>query len=325
VRSSVEEPILFLRTAVRIDGLKPFAGTPSEGAVMVKLPPCEPVTSFGSTNDLEDFAVLCRFDGGVAETWPGTHAQPGPFGVQHRDMASHGDLQADSGGDSGRFHGCQQRWIEPSGVKVLTSEVSELHGHAGRGVGMPFQASVPEILGDDPRLHKHLGDGRAEYVRTAVLEVEAEEAEADVVSCLCEVAAETVSDHGVGHGGHPRSLVSQEFTQCAERDLAWALVLFHAFQASALKVLNKLSIFFKGLGDGETNDLQTAVRLEGGQEGFINVVPRLGEVRGCLLLCLTRPESDQDHGQSQAPEDGNRDLVKHRVLGQSNFYDAIIA
>jgi hypothetical protein len=325
VRPTVDDSILFLRTALRIDGLKPFAGTPSEGAAVVKLPPREPITGFGSTNDLEDVAVLRLFNGGVAETWPGTHAQTGPFGVQHPDTAAYGDLKGDGRGDSGRFHGCQQRWIEPSGVKVLASEVSKLHSHAGRGVGMPFQTSVLEILGDDPGLHKHLAYGRAEHVRTAVLEVEGEEAEADVVSCLCEVAAETVSDHRVGHRGYSRSLLAQEFAQCAERGLTRALVLLRAFQASTLEVLNKLSVLFKGLGDGEAKYLQTALRHKGGQEGFIDVVPRLGEVRGRLFLCLTGPESDQDRDQSQAPDDGDCDLLQHRVLGRSDFYDAIIA
>jgi hypothetical protein len=101
--------------------------------------------------------------------------------------------------------------------------------------------------------------------------------------------------------------------------------LLHTFQASALEVLNKLSVLFKGLGDGEAKDLQTALRLEERQEGFVNIVPRFGEVRGRLLLCLTGPESDQDRGQSQAPDDGKCNLMQHRVLGRSDFLDAIIA
>lgn len=325
MRSTVKESILFLRTALRIDRLKPLAGTPSEGAAAVKLPPGEPVPGFGSPNDLEDVAILRLFNGGVAETWPGPHAQPGTLGVQHSDTAAYGDFEDGGGGDSGRLHGRQQGRIVPPGVKVLASEVSKLHGHAGRGIGMPFQARVTEILGDDAGLHKHFANGRADHGRPTVFLVEGEEAEADVVSRLCEVAAEAVSDHGVGHRRYPGSLLSHEFAQWAKYGLARALILLHTFQTSALEVLDKLSVLFKGLGDGEAEDLRTALRHKGGQEGFINVVPRLGEVRGRLFLCPTWPESDQDHGQSQAPDDEDCGLLRHKFLGRSDFLDAIIA
>jgi hypothetical protein len=133
------------------------------------------------------------------------------------------------------------------------------------------------------------------------------------------VAAEVVSDEGLRGGGDPGSPLPEEFAQRAEMGIARALGFSRTFHSRALEVLYDQTILFEGFRDGRAPEVHAALGLQTGQERLINVVPSLREVRRRLLLSLTRAEGEQDQDQSQAPDQGNQDLVHHGVLGQCDL------
>jgi len=315
----------FLWASGCLDRLEPFAGTPTRGAIILESPPGESIIALRPFNHDKDVAVLERLDSRVAGARSRTHAEPGAFGVDHSDLPTDGDALYGGCGHTRRFDGREQRWIEPTGGEVLASQRAKPHGRAGRRIHLPLDPRLPEVLGDDSGLYTQFADGRTQNLQTAVLVVEGEEAEADVVSSLGEVAAESVSDHGLGYWRDPGSLVTQEFSQRAEATFARGITSPSAFPSSVLEVLDESTALLERLGDGRAKELRTSLRLETGQERFVNVVSRLREVRGRFLLCLTGPECEQDQNQSQAPDSGKDDLFQHEDLGQCDLQFGIIA
>ncbi len=308
-----------------LDRLQPFAGTPTTVAIMFDSPPGESIAALRSFDYDEDVAVLERLDGRLAGARPGTHAKPRTLGVDHRDAPTDGDALYGRCGNTGRLDRGEQRWVEPAGDEVFASQGAKLHGCPGRRIHLPLDARLPEVLGDDPGLHGQFADGGTQNLQAAVLLVEGEEAETDVVPSLGEVPAEPVSDHGIRHRRDPWSLVTQEFAQRAEVGLTRSITGPSAFPSGALEVLHESTALRERLGDGGAEDLHTSLGLEGGQERLVDEVSGLREVRGRFLLGLTGPKCEQDQAQSQASDSRKDDLVQHEDLGQRDLQLAIIA
>jgi hypothetical protein len=184
--------------------------------------------------------------------------------------------------------------IEVSGHKQLAAEASNTHRLTRRGIRVPLYAPSAEVLVDYAGLHDQLADGRTQRLGTAVPVVEVEKAEANVVPGLKKVLAGAISYHGIRHGAHARSLVTEEFSQSTELGFAGLVAIPTAFESATLEILHKLAILVEGLRDGRTAGRYTPSDLETGQKWFVNVVARLGKIGSRLLLRLTGLEREQD-------------------------------
>ena len=319
------EPRQSLSTARGVYGCEPFTGTPCNRAAAIELPPGESVGALWARDHAEDFVVMGGLNGWMAETRAGSHAKAGAFCVHHAYVASHGDPLCDGWGHTRSLGACQQRRVQTPGDEMLPPKGSELRGSVAGRIHLPFYGCSAEVLADHAWLHNQFTDRRSQRFGPALFEIEREEAEADVVPSLREVAAEAVTDHGLGHRRDSGRLVPEEFAKRAELHLAWTLLVIHALHPSSLEVLDQLAVLLEGLGDRGAPSLGAAFRLEMGQERLVNVVPGLREVCGRILLRLTRSERDQEQGRSQAGDGGDEDLVQHRCLGNRHFWNRIIA
>jgi len=306
---------IILRSNGCLCGLEPIAGTPSGSAIALELPPREAVSALRSPNHSEDIAVLEGFHSRVAEAWSRAHAESSGPCVYNSDVGTHDDAVCYGRGHAGRIDRRQQRLIEPARHKKLAAEAAKKHGLVRSGIHVPLYASSAEVLVDDAWLHNQLADGGTQRLRAAVLDVEGEKAEANVVPGLREVPARAISSHGVRHRRDSRSLMTEEFPQSTEVGFTGLVAMPVAFESTTLEILHELAVLFEGLSDGRAAGRDTPLGPKRREEWFVNVVPRLGKVRGGLLLCLTGSEREQDQQHSQAPDCGNDDLVQHRDLG----------
>jgi hypothetical protein len=293
------------------DGLQPLAGAPADRAVVFELPPHEAIGVLGATHDSQLVAILEHLDGWVDKACGVPHAKPSTLGIHHSHIASHGDEGSCGGGYRRWLCRGEQGQVQSPRQEVLVAKRSESHGFVDWSVFVPFYAGSAEILGDHTLFDNELAYRRPQDLGAPLGQVVGEEAEADVVSSLREVAAQLVSDHGLGNRSDSGRLPSQQLTQRAETRFTGALVPSGAFDATAFEILNEPTLVFEGLGDRGTPDLKTARVLEEGQEGLIYMAPSLGKVCGDVLLCQPGVDSQQEEDHRQTSDGGQQDLLQH--------------
>lgn len=287
MRASASESAEYLGGVGCLDAFEPLVSAPTEGAVVIKVPPREAIRSFGAANHskycpfLEDFYLL------MAEPSTATEVKPHSFGFHYPDVVS--DCDARGGGlrCGGQFDGQEQSSIQAFGAEVLFANGAKLHGFACGRIHVPLHPSTLEVLGNHTGLHGEFAYRGTKCVGATLIQVEGEEGKADIVSGIRKVAAESAFNQGVEHWSRARSAMAKKFPQRAQIHFAWPWRFSQTLHSCALKVLNRMTVLFDGFGDGRSPSLKTTICFENGKEGFTEIMACLWKVLGRGVLRLT--------------------------------------
>lgn len=246
-----------------LDGHEPFASAPTEGALVIQIPPGEAISDFGAADHLKYAPFLEHLYRLVAETSAGPEAKPGSFRVHYRDVVPDSDILCSSLRCGGIFCGLEQGGIQTFGAKVLFAKSAELHGCAFKCIRVPLYTCAPEVLGNHAWLKGEFAYRGTEYVGATLIEVESEEAEADIVSRVWEVPAEPASNQGVGHGSGARGAMAEKLPKRAEMHFGRIAHFGRALHSCASKVLNQTAVLFcYGFCDRRSPNLKTTFCLK---------------------------------------------------------------
>ncbi len=272
-----------------LDGHEPFGSAPPEGALVIQVPPGEAISDFGAADHMKHAPFLDHLYRLVAETSAGPEAKPRSFGVYYRDVVPDSDIVCTSLRCGGMFCGLKQGGIQTFGAEVLLAKSTKLHRCASKGIRVPLYASALEVLGNHAWLNSEFAYGGTEYVSATLIEVESEEAEADIVSRIREVAAEPASNQGVGHGSGARGAMAEKLPKRAHMHFGRIAHFGRALHSCASKVLNQMAVlFYYGFCDGRSPNLKTTFCLKKREEGFFEVMACSRKILAQGVLGLAR-------------------------------------
>lgn len=262
----------------RFDAFQPIICAPTEGTVVIEIPPREPICDLRTADDPEYCTVFQHLYRLVTPTGAAAQAKTEPSGVFHSDVVSHGCGIGSGLHDILRLDGRKQDWIQADSTEVLLAEGTELDQCPRRCVEVPLYACTSEVLRDHAWLDSEFGHRGAEAFGTAMIHIETEEAETDIMASFVVVLAKSISDQGRRRRSGSGRTIAKEFGQRSESYLA-LLAWFHgALHSGAPEVLNQESSVLECLSDGRTPDLKATGCFENGLKGLVQVVTCLGEV-----------------------------------------------
>lgn len=254
----------YLRRVGRLDGLKPLGGTPTEGAMVVQMPPSEAVSTRWAP-DHHKYVSFCKHPCRLmVETSLRAEAKSSPFRAHHPDAVPHADTPWWDLGRGGRLDREEQHWIKTLGLKVLLPNGAEFDRFPRRCVHVPLYPSSFQVLDNHAWLNSELPNRGSEYAGATLIHVESEEAEAQIVSSLSKILTESVGDQLFRYWGRARSAMAQELWERTQLDVAGILGLLQTGHSCALKILNKVTILVHYFCDGRSPSPKTAVRVEEG-------------------------------------------------------------
>lgn len=146
----------------RFGPFQPLSGAPTEGTVVIQIPPREPIGDLGTADDAEYGSVLQRLYRLITETGAAAQAKAESSGVSDSDVVSegcgiHGGLHGIRGLD-----GRKQGWLQACSVEVLFTDGTKHEGCSRGRVEVPLYPSTCEVLCDHAGLDREFAYRRAE-------------------------------------------------------------------------------------------------------------------------------------------------------------------
>jgi len=264
MRSKESESAECLGRVGCLDALKPLAGAPTEGTVVIQIPPSEAISDFGAADYPKYVSFLKHLYSLMVKTGASAKAKSRSFGISYLDVVSDSDTTCSNLICGGQFDGQEQGGIQTFGTEVFFANSTKLYGCACGHIHVPLYPSPLKVLDNHAWLNSEFTYGGTKYVGAPLIQVESEEAEAEVMSRIWKVTAEPVSNQRFGYWSRARGAMAEKLPERTQMHFAWILRFGQALHSCALKVLDQMTVLFYRFRDGRAPSLKTTLRFEEG-------------------------------------------------------------